>query len=70
MHQKTKDIYKPQCLRNITSAHLGYYAQAYITMLMTNHGFKMIVMVMMMVGGVVVSICLIYIALFAISLFK
>ena len=29
MHQKTKDIYKPQCLPNITSAHLGYYAQAY-----------------------------------------
>ena len=49
MHQKTKDIYNPQCLPNITSAHLGYYAQAYITILMTNHGFKMIVMVMMMV---------------------
>ena len=63
MQQKTKDIYKPQCLPNITSAHLGYYAQAYITMLMTNHGFTAWF-------GVVVSICLIYVALFPISLFK
>ena len=38
----------------MTSAHLGYYAHPYITMLMTNHGFKMIVMVMMMIVVLVV----------------